>query len=64
MIRSVHLGFVSPALIVLAGIATVGCGDGEARPASGVELVFGRTGLGPSEFSYPRAAVLSSDQHI
>ncbi len=46
---------------MLTGWVTAGCGD---RGVCGdqVTMIFGRTGLGPGELSYPRAAVISRDQ--
>jgi len=49
--------------LVLAALA-VGCDERGTDATRGLERVFGRTGLGPGELSYPRAAVLSPDQHL
>ncbi len=43
----------------LTGLAGLGgCDESETPDAAGVQLIIGRTGFGPREFSYPRAAVL------
>jgi DNA-binding beta-propeller fold protein YncE len=47
-----------------AWIAAGGCDDSDANVAAGVRLVFGHTGMGPGEFSYPRAAALSPDGRL
>ncbi len=46
-----------PLPVALLAALLVGC-DERSVSAPGLELVFGRTGQGPGEFSYPRAAVL------
>lgn len=44
--------------ILLAALSLLsGCGDDTHRDAPGLVHVFGETGMGPGEFSYPRAAV-------
>lgn len=55
-----HLAPITTALLLL-GLASLGCDQqDEAGPARPL-LVFGRTGMGPGEFSYPRAAVATPD---
>ncbi len=49
----------SSVCFVLVAIATMiagGCSGADDQSAARVELIFGCTGLGPGEFSYPRAA--------
>ncbi len=54
--------------LTLAGLAAwmaaAGCDDAGTSGAPGVRLVFGDTGMGPGEFSYPRAAALSADGRL
>ena len=41
-----------------------GCGNAGANEAAGLRSVFGRTGMGPREFSYPRAAVIGPRERL
>jgi DNA-binding beta-propeller fold protein YncE len=41
-----------------------GCGGSNEPGAAGPELIFGRTGAGPGEFNYPRAAAFSPDVRL
>ena len=52
-----------PAMLLLAGLGLSGC-DGRAGNDGAPLLVFGRTGMGPGEFSYPRAAVRSPEGNV
>ncbi len=46
----------------LAGaVCLTACDDSKAHAAAGVQFIVGRTGFGPREFSYPRAATF--DRH-
>ena len=49
-------------LLLIASVA--GCGDASTGDTPGVETVFGQTGMGPGEFSYPRAAVIGANQRL
>jgi DNA-binding beta-propeller fold protein YncE len=53
----------SACVILIAGLAG-GCADQRDSDGKPPLLIFGRTGMGPGEFSYPRAAVLGSDRLI
>ncbi len=56
---------VAIAFALLAGIAAlVGCERRATDAVPGLLFSFGRTGLGPGEFSYPRAAALSGDGRL
>lgn len=41
-----------------------GCGRPPVGDVPGLRQVFGETGMGPGEFSYPRAATLGPDGHL
>lgn len=41
-----------------------GCEDSSKSRAAGLRFAFGRTGMGPGEFSYPRAAVIGPDRRL
>lgn len=51
-------------LLLVALAPLVGCGHDAAEAIPGLLFTFGRTGLGPGEFSYPRAAALSPDGQL
>ncbi len=55
-------------LIASASLAAVvsagGCGETDVDGAVGLKLVFGRSGMGAGEFSYPRAGALSPDGRL
>ena len=63
MSRQVHC----PALVVISlagwGLLTA-CDESESKEGAGVQLVMGRTGFGPREFSYPRAAVFDGQGRL
>jgi len=48
------------ALLLAAALAQIGCGGAASADASAPLVVFGRTGAGPLEFNYPRAAALDA----
>ena len=50
--------------VIAAAVLAGGCDDSEPSVARGVQLVFGRTGMGPREFSYPRAALIDARQRL
>jgi DNA-binding beta-propeller fold protein YncE len=54
--------------IVAGGLAgwsgLTACDKSDSHVAAGVQFVMGRTGFGPREFSYPRAAVFGRDGHL
>jgi DNA-binding beta-propeller fold protein YncE len=54
--------------LVLGGLlfATLafGCDETQFNGAPGLQLVYGSTGLGPREFSYPRAAAIGPGQRL
>ncbi len=54
-----------PLFACLAATATFtgGCADRDGGQPAPL-LIFGRTGMGPGEFSYPRAATLGPDQQV
>lgn len=55
----------SLALVIACTMALLAAGCDEAdRHAAGVKRIFGRTGLGAGEFSYPRAAVMGAGQRL
>lgn len=59
--------FYRPALTAsgLAACALLAaCDDSRGHEPARVELTFGQTGLGPGEFSYPRAAVFGPSQRL
>lgn len=60
----IALYLIRPALIVslsvmLTLLLPIGCADSGSGGAGTVEKVFGKTGLSPGEFSYPRAIAVS-----
>jgi len=56
--------WLTAACAVLIAALAGGCAqDGASAPTAPL-LAFGRTGMGPGEFSYPRAAVLGSDELV
>jgi DNA-binding beta-propeller fold protein YncE len=55
---------VCGALSALGVLWLLGCDDARGDRDTDGRLVFGRTGLGPREFSYPRAAVFSPDRRL
>jgi DNA-binding beta-propeller fold protein YncE len=50
-------------VIALAGLLA-GCAGQSDSGATAPLLIFGRTGMGPGEFSYPRAAVVGAEQLV
>ena len=50
--------------LVLVACAAVGCRPDAVPGAVPPTLLFGRTGMGPLEFNYPRAAAISPDRHL
>jgi DNA-binding beta-propeller fold protein YncE len=48
----------------LAALVPAGCDRYDSGSATGLQSVFGRTGLGPGEFSYPRAAVIGPNRRL
>ena len=55
-------GLVAVAAIVVGNLG--GCGHEKIQGAAGLQHWFGRTGMGPGEFSYPRAAVATADGRV
>jgi DNA-binding beta-propeller fold protein YncE len=63
MWRQVHCSAL--VVISLAGWSLLtACDESESKGGAGVQLVMGRTGFGPREFSYPRAAVFDGQGHL
>lgn len=54
---AIPLTLIAPIGLLLA----VGCGGGARDDAAGALAIFGRTGVGPAEFNYPRAAAVAAD---
>ena len=50
--------------ILLLGVMLTACDTRGSDHSGAPLLVFGRTGMGPGEFSYPRAAVAGPDGHF
>ncbi len=51
-------------VITLAASAAAGCRPGTTPGAAPPLLLFGRTGMGPLEFNYPRAAAINTDGRL
>jgi DNA-binding beta-propeller fold protein YncE len=48
-------------LLVAAGLSALGCNAATSAALPAPLLIFGRTGMGPGEFNYPRATAISPD---
>lgn len=51
-------------LLAAAGSSALGCNAATSAALPAPLLMFGRTGMGPAEFNYPRATVIAADQSL
>lgn len=61
-IRAVHTVFAAAIYVALSPLT--GCGVRDPNDVPGLRRLFGRTGMGPGEFSYPRAGARSPDGRL